>query len=270
MTASTGNKVLARALAYARHGWPVFPCQPGRKTPATAHGCLDASTDPARITAWFAAHPGCNLAIATGLPGPDVLDVDVRPSGSGFPALEQLARAGLTQGAAAWVTTPGGGVHAYFAGSRQRNGHLAACHLDFRSAGGYVLAPPSVVGGRPYQLTRLTAGTAGLNWERVTALLQPARRPQQCPQTGAGVRVDRLAAWVARQEEGNRNDGLFWAANRVLDAGRDDLLGALAAAARYAGLSHREITATLDSARRTPRTPRARPGRPDPQAETGS
>jgi hypothetical protein len=263
----TDNKVLRQALAYAAHGWPVFPCQPGRKTPATTHGCLDATTDPDRITAWFAALPGRNLAIATGLPGPDVLDVDVRPAGTGFPALEQLARAGLTQGAAAWVTTPGGGVHAYFAGSRQRNGHLATAHLDFRSGGGYVLAPPSVVDGRPYQLTRITSGTVGLNWDQVAALLQPARQPQRCPHhRGAEVRIDRLAAWVARQEQGNRNAGLFWAANRVLDAGRDDLLGDLAGAARHAGLSDREIAVTLDSARRTPRTP----ARPDPQAETAS
>jgi hypothetical protein len=262
------NEVLRQALAYAACGWPVFPCQPGRKIPATPHGYLDATTDPARIRGWFARHPDRNLAIATGLPGPDVLDVDVRPSGSGYPALEQLTRVGLTRGAAAWVTTPSGGVHAYFAGSRQHNGHLAACHLDFRSAGGYVLAPPSVVDGRPYQLTRTTTGTATLNWDQVIALLQPARQPAPGPaRPGTEASIERLADWVSRQQEGNRNDGLFWAANRALEAGHDDRLDALADAARHAGLGDREIAATLDSARRTPRT---RPARHDPQAETPS
>ena len=40
-----------------QNGWPVFPCQPGRKTPATPHGYLDATTDPARSHEWFARHP---------------------------------------------------------------------------------------------------------------------------------------------------------------------------------------------------------------------
>jgi len=31
--AMSSNTVLDRALAYARHGWPVFPCHPGEKTP---------------------------------------------------------------------------------------------------------------------------------------------------------------------------------------------------------------------------------------------
>ena len=51
------DTTLRQALAYARHGWPVFPCHPGRKTPATPHGYLDATTDPAQIRAWFARRP---------------------------------------------------------------------------------------------------------------------------------------------------------------------------------------------------------------------
>ena len=30
------DATLRQALAYARHGWPVFPCLPGQKIPATA------------------------------------------------------------------------------------------------------------------------------------------------------------------------------------------------------------------------------------------
>jgi hypothetical protein len=54
---------------------------------------------------------------------------------------------------------------------------------------------------------------------------------------------------MTRQHEGNRNDGLFWAANRALDAGVTDL-SELAEAARKTGLDEREITRTLASARR--------------------
>lgn len=51
-----GEAALARALAYARHGWPVFPCRPGRKEPDTAHGFKDATIDPGRITAWWSGN----------------------------------------------------------------------------------------------------------------------------------------------------------------------------------------------------------------------
>jgi hypothetical protein len=69
---------------------------------------------------------------------------------------------------------------------------------------------------------------------------------------------------VASQPEGNRNAGLFWAANRALEADPAADLTPLAAAARQAGLGEREITRTLNSARRTGQ---ARPSTPDRQAE---
>jgi hypothetical protein len=56
---------------------------------------------------------------------------------------------------------------------------------------------------------------------------------------------------VASQPEGNRNAGLYWAANRALDTDPAADLTPLAAAARQAGLGDKEITRTLDSARRT-------------------
>jgi Bifunctional DNA primase/polymerase, N-terminal len=243
------NPALAAALRYARADWPVFPCVPGQKVPATGHGLLDATTDPDKITWWWSRHPGRNLAIATGSPGPDVLDVDVRKDGSGFAAFNRLRREGLIDGASAYVRTPSGGLHAYFTGTEQANGRLPGHHLDFRSRGGYIVAPPSQVGGRPYQLLRYQEGQARLHWAKVTRLLDP--QPQHRPEHSAERPTDasRLAGWVARLPEGNRNDGLFWAANRALESGLTDL-GELAEAARKTGLEEREITRTLASARR--------------------
>ncbi len=266
------DTTLRHALACAARGWPVFPCQPGQKIPATRHGHLDATTDEQQITSWFGRDNGWNLAVATGVPGPDVLDIDQHgAAGNGFGAFARLRAAGLLDGAAAYVRTPSGGLHAYFTGTRQRNGHLPAHHLDFRSAGGYVLVPPSVVGGRPYQPLRAPNGQGRLDWEAVTHLLErdrqksAARRPAE---HGGGVAKDgigQLARWVAAQPEGNRNDGLFWAANRALEADPAADLGPLAAAARQAGLGDPEITRTLNSARRTTR--QARPAAPSHQAE---
>jgi len=266
------NPVLRMALACAEHGWPVFPCQPGQKTPATRHGYLDATTDRAQLSAWFARHPSRNIAVATGAPGPDVLDIDYRgPAGSGFPALTRLRDAGLLDGAAARVRTPGGGVHVYFAGSAQPSAHLPASHVDFLATGGYVLIPPSRINGRQYQGVKALGGRSGLDWPTAAGILEPSRAhqrpaPQQSP-SAAGQRLDALAHWVATQREGNRNAGLFWAANRALDADKAADLSTLAAAARQAGLGEPEISRTLDSARRISQ---ARPESPGRQAEAAS
>ena len=262
------SSVLRQALAFAASGWPVLPCLPGQKIPATTHGYRDATTDPDQITAWFGRHPDRNLAIATGAPGPDVLDVDQHgEAGNGYPAFRQLQEAGLLDGATVHVRTPSGGLHAYFTGTTQHCGHLPGYHLDFRSAGGYVLAPPSQIGGTPYQLLAQPGGRGHLDWAAVTALLQPGRQPRlpQPPQAHSpGRDLDHLARWVAAQPEGNRNAGLFWAANRALEADPAADLSPLSAAARQAGLPDAEITRTLGSARRTSQP---HPRQPDHQAE---
>jgi hypothetical protein len=259
------DATLRQALAFATCGWPVLPCLPGQKIPATPHGYRDATTSPAQITGWFGRHPDWNLAIATGAPGPDVLDVDQHgPAGNGYPAFRRLRAAGLLDGAASYVRTPSGGLHAYFTGSAQRNGHLPAHHLDFRSAGGYILTPPSQIGGQPYQLLHQPGGQAGLDWAAVTQLLQPQRQPSQPQPQAPDHDIGHLARWVAAQTEGNRNAGLFWAANRALDTDPAADMTELADAARQAGLPGPEITRTLNSARRTHDT---HPRQPDHQPE---
>jgi Bifunctional DNA primase/polymerase, N-terminal len=242
------NPRLTAALRYARAGWPVFPCIAREKVPATRHGFLDATTDPDKITWWWTRHPERNVAVATGRPGPDVLDVDVRADGNGFAAFSRLRREGLLDGVGAYIRTPSGGLHAYFTGSEQGNGRLAHHHLDFRSSGGYIVAPPSVVDGKPYELLKRQEGRGGLDWSAVARLLdpQPQHRTDRAAERPADV--GRLAGWVARLREGNRNDGLFWAANRALEAGQTDL-DQLAEAARMTGLGEREIARTLASAR---------------------
>jgi hypothetical protein len=248
----SGNPALDRALAYARRGWPVFPCHPGQKTPATPHGYRDATTDPEQITAWYTRRPDANLAIATGAPGPDVLDVDdYGPGRNGYGALARLRDAGLLGNAAVYLRTPGGGLHAYFTGTTQRCAHLAGHRLDFLSAGGYVLAPPSQIDGRPYRLIKTTGRTGTLDWMAAARILQPGRQPQYPRSAQApGRDLAPLARWVAAQPEGNRNSGLYWAANRALDADPAADLSPLATAARQAGLAEPEITRTLDSARK--------------------
>jgi Bifunctional DNA primase/polymerase, N-terminal len=251
--------VLGQALAYAAAGWPVFPVRPDTpecpggqgcqcKAPYLgSRGCRGASASPRLIRAWWQARPDANLAIATGSPGPDVLDVDVKPDGTGFPAFNRLAAAGLLAGALALVRTPSGGLHAYYRGTGQPNGKLAKHHLDFRGDGGYVLAPPSRVHGRAYELLSHRPGAGGrIDWQAVKQLLEPAPARPRSRRAGS---LRSLAGWVEHLHEGDRNDGLFWAACRAAESGHDDL-GALADAAVRAGLSEAEARRTVASAAR--------------------
>ena len=241
------GRLLAAALAYAAAGWPVFPCWSDAKIPATRHGCKDATTNPAAIHAWWRRN-ACNVAIATGAPGPDVLDVDVHAAGSGWTGYERLKNAGMITGAVRMVRTRSGGLHVYFAGTTQRNGSLPGAHLDFRALGGYVLAPPSTVEGAPYELLFTDDDQhQAFDWDAAVELLAPAASRRH-GRGGSGTAG--LVAFVSRLEEGERNRGLFWAACRAVDEGHTDALDDLVAAAITTGLSKAEAARTIASAAR--------------------
>ena len=249
------DAVLATAERLARAGWPVFPCIPGEKRPLTPHGMLDATTDPEQIQRWWRPTPTANLAIPTGPRTVDVLDVDVRPSGSGFAAFNDLKRAGLLTGYSRVISTPSGGMHAYFHGSEQPSSRLPDHHLDLKAAGGYVLVPPSVVnGGRYVQVRRSPGPTRPVDWAAVRSHLVPTAPAAQQGgrQHGEHRRdggIDVLAAWVATLPEGRRNAGTFWAACRAAEQGCLDLTPLVAAAVRT-GLPEIEARRTVASALR--------------------
>ena len=142
----SGPTLLGAALAYARRGVPVFPCEPGGKRPLTYNGFWDATTQERRIKAWWGRWPQANVGVPTGRrSGLLVLDVDPRDGGP-----ESLARLEQDNGPlpeTARARTGGGGTHVFFrypAGETVRNsaGALGA-GLDVRGEGGYVVVPPS-------------------------------------------------------------------------------------------------------------------------------
>jgi hypothetical protein len=254
------DRNLRQALAYARHGWPVFPVAPGQKIPLTSRGFRDATTDQAKIRAWWTAHPGRNIGVATGHPGPDVIDVDQHGNaGNGFAAWNQARREGLVDGPLAIVRTPSGGMHAYYTGTGQRSATIASQHLDFRSAGGYVVAPHSTVGGRPYLVVQRTPSTATVDFTAIRQLVDPQleRQPWQPPpqlRDGARQNLDHLIRAMGEHREGDyRNAYLFWAANRILDHNQPERLDELAGAAVASGLPRREVDRTIRSAQQQAR-----------------
>ena len=127
----TGAALRQAALRYAELGYPVFPCLPGGKAPATPHGFLDATTDAGQIEAWWTARPDANI----GMPTAGLLVVDVDGADNPWPGddLEALGECPVSQ-------TPRGGRHYIFrqpAGKSWSNtASRLAPKVDTRANGG--------------------------------------------------------------------------------------------------------------------------------------
>lgn len=132
------------ALAYARQGWRVFPCNVN-KSPKTKNGFKDATSDEQTIQQWWRKTPASSIGIATGLAsGLLVLDVDFPDGPDSLAKLEEEygpLPATLEQ------RTGSGGRHLFFKkpiGITIKNsaGKIGP-NLDIRCEGGYVIVPPS-------------------------------------------------------------------------------------------------------------------------------
>ncbi len=267
----------------ARQGVPVFPCAPDGKRPILEHGYREATTDVRQVEAWWRQRPRANTAIPTGAAsGVVVVDVDVHKV-DGYAAYGRAERSGLFSEPLAVVTTPTGGRHLYYpadAEREQRSWQVGRAGIDFRGDGGYIIVPPSarmIDGERvPYRVEQVASGAVRpVGGQRLRDFLDP--RPafqwgERSEHSGA-PNVTRLAAWVARMPEGERNLGLFKAACRLAESDMPprDALDVLGAAAHHAGLGEREILRTIGSAYRHVHTygPRARaplPGTDDEPA----
>ena len=275
--ASVAGLPLPRAATVlATSGVPVFPCVPGGKRPLTEHGFHEASTDLAQVGEWWRRWPAANIGMPTGrASGLEVIDVDRKAAGTGFPAFDRVHRAGLGGGWVAVVRTPSGGVHVYYPadpGRPQSSWQAAPARIDFRGEGGYVIVPPSVIvtgelragyslAGEPKR------GAAPVDAGAVRDLIDPRPEPQTVRARGELRREDaeRLAAWVALRGEGERNRGLFWAACRLAEAGVDPAVAqeSLGPAAEHAGLPSREVAVTIRSAYRAALAVPARDGAPE-------
>jgi hypothetical protein len=250
------------ALGYASRGIPVLPLHyplyhrtglqpvPGDRKPAAGTGCscrdpscsqvgkhplgslvphgvTDATTNRARILAWWTRHPQANIGLATGHRF-DVLDVD---GPAGTQAIRILAAEHRLASSGPLARTGGGGWHFYLAATRLGNVRPAGlAHVDWRGRGGYVVAPPSRhATGHPYQwvagrdLDTPPGQVPAVLWERLRPReLRRPTGPAQLPAAGNG-RGDRYAraalvqelARVAAAPVGQRNRQL-WESSRNL------------------------------------------------------
>jgi Bifunctional DNA primase/polymerase, N-terminal len=191
------------------------------------HGVKDATTNRARILAWWTRHPQANIGLATGHTF-DVLDVDGR---AGTHAIRALAATHGLRSSGPLARTGGGGWHFYLAPTGLGNVPPAGLeHVDWRGRGGYVVAPPSRhTSGHPYQW--IAGRDLDVPVAEVPAVLlarlerRPPRRPAgpvelSAGGEGLGDRYARAAlveelARVAAAPVGHRNRQL-WESTRNL------------------------------------------------------
>jgi hypothetical protein len=136
--------LLEHALDAVARGLKVFPCNPRLKTPATAHGAKEMTTDEAKIRAWWAHMPDANIGCNAGV----IIDID-----AGIDSLEKALRA-----ARIWklpptlmVRTgrrPEYGVQLHFTGDAPAQGpfEMHGCGGEIRCLRGnyYGMAPASI------------------------------------------------------------------------------------------------------------------------------
>lgn len=279
---------------YATEGWPVVPlhtptkfgpkkgdrraecscrkdrCESQGKHPRTPNGLTGATTNLDQIRAWWEQWPDANIGLVTGIAF-DVLDLD------GVEALDQLDQ-GAPDGAGELVgpmvaTGRAGGVHIYLQptgiGNKAGGKRGIPTGIDFRSTGGYVVAPPSVHHlGHAYrwgvELGPETPLQTPPAW--LTAMLtgdvpqgpQPAATASHGQLNPGGDRyavaaLERICGRMVTSPEGTRNHMLnecAYGLGRVLARGGIDhgsAVATLVEAARRSGLTDTEIEATIKS-----------------------
>jgi Bifunctional DNA primase/polymerase, N-terminal len=201
--------------------------QPGKHPLGTLvpHGVKDATTNRARILAWWTRHPQANIGLACGHRF-DVLDID---GPEGAQAIQELATTHGLVNAGPLVRTGGGGWHFYLHPTGLGNAQPQQLQqVDWRGRGGYVVAPPSRhASGQAYQWApgRDLDSPPGQVPAVLLERLQPRPRqrptsPVQLPADGLGDRYVRAAlaeelARVATAPVGHRNRQL-WESTRNL------------------------------------------------------
>lgn len=274
------TRLLDWACRYAEAGWPVFPLKAREKVPATPHGCKDCTSDTGRVRAWWKGHPDHNIGLATGIVF-DVLDLDGDEGIEAFdawtgeqgwsPNLNMFPICGTGSGGQHWYVQPTGGGN--------RAGMLPK--VDWRGAGGYVVAPPSIhPNGRTYRWLDDPLGSpippcpgplAELvgrpkNERPREATFTPLRLDARGDVTPYGLKaLERAHEAIAAAPQGQRNHTLnreaygiyqLVAGSQIAERLAEDALHEAAAAG---GLSAHEAKQTISSARaaglRSPRTP---------------
>lgn len=117
----SGSPQWLKANGLARQGFKVFPCREidsfengvlkKKKSPYTARGFLDATTDPILVHSMFRRWPAAFVGVWCGGSNLVVLDLDIKGSTSGE---QELLKRDLDFDSSLMYRTPSGGLHVWF------------------------------------------------------------------------------------------------------------------------------------------------------------
>lgn len=232
------------AYKLARWGFHIGPLN--GKIPFTAHGVKDFTNNLDQVTEWWTRWPSANIG-ARVFAGHVVVDID--PRNGGDTTWAQLAE-GHEMPDTLTTLTGSGGLHYWF-----RLPHTGAIRgtagagIDLKTSGGYLVMPGSIhpVTGRYYQCQRWARPALVPAW-LAPAVYKPARIPRPHIPTNLHGDGHGLIHAVATAPEGQRNNLLYWAANRAV-ANNLPIFEELHQAAVNNGLADSEAQRTIDSAR---------------------
>lgn len=225
---------IAGATPYAENlGWKILLIGPEWKLPFISkdeggNGVHDASSDPEQIRKWGSLCPNGNIGVHCGKASGFVV-IDVDPRNSGDVSIRALAARGYVFPPGPRQRSGNGGWHLLFshepgvASSKDRLGK----GIDFQSDGKYIVLAPSWT-------RKSEQGPGGLyRWEIspfdvsppkmpvwMKSLLSPPPSPPRTfnrPVTRQNLRP--LVDAVLRAPQGEKNNILYWACRRAVDAG---------------------------------------------------
>jgi putative DNA primase/helicase len=172
------STVVAAALWYAEHGFPVFPvhsvrgarcscgddgCAHPGKHPRTAHGFKDATKDPQQIKRWLERWPDTNIGVPTGSVS-GLLVIDIDPRNGGDESWEALTVEYGRPPETAEQLSGGGGRHIFFRDPGVPVPKELAPGIDVKSTGGYIIVARSThPSGRQYAWDGVAGKEALLN-----------------------------------------------------------------------------------------------------------
>jgi hypothetical protein len=243
------------ALGLVRRGVPVFPCK-ADKSPRTASGFKDATTDEIQVKHWWRRWPDALVGTPTGVRF-DVVDVDLakHPEAEGWLYNAELPETRTHH-------TRSGGLHFLFKPTPglTNSASKLAPGVDIRARGGYIIWWPAQ--GLKVSLPNILAEMPEKILEELKRQPKPTLRAlarevnwaAEYANELAEGKIDRVVAFVAAAPEGERSNRLYWAARRFVEMCDEGLVDEsyaqelLLEAARYAGHPDHRSHSTIESA----------------------
>ncbi len=260
-----GQALESAALAIAAKGKPVFPVGINKR-PLTAHGFKDATTEPDAIRAMLSMPGVAGIGMPTGpVSGLVVIDRDRKNGVDGIAACQELEADLGPLPATLQQRTGSGGDQLFFL---YPDGVEIPCSagkvgpgIDIRSAGGYVVLPPSANEAGPYVwLNRLPPAPLPQSWIDRLARKPRPEHSMPCPTISATLStaygraaLETECRAVASEPAGSRNARLneaAFACGQLVAGGElveSEALTALEQAAAACGLGDHEAAKTIKS-----------------------